>query len=363
VLVHEFAHAVRRDPLVGFVQRLAAIVYWPYPPVHFLNRRLAVAREEVCDNYVLREGDAPSYAETLLAISQRFFSKPARPAALGLFHPYRRLERRVAELLDPRRNVMVRTHRVASAILAAMFATAVIVVACTRLLHAEPPALPAPPVDPIKQTSDTVKLNIIQRLDVLQIRVMGTLPDQPIDGYYLVEPSGQIALGPAYGRVDVSGMTCEQAESNIVQYLKKIVTNPAIQVALAKRKWPWREAVLPKMPYKIGIFDILQVRVLGTLVDQPIDSYFLVESTGTLALGPAYGRVQVKGLTLDEAESAIQKKLEEVLLKPEVQVTFAGWQSENDSLLNGRAARDGRYHEGPPARSRNEKPPRITTPR
>ena len=29
VLLHEFAHALCRDPLVGFVQRLAATIYWP----------------------------------------------------------------------------------------------------------------------------------------------------------------------------------------------------------------------------------------------------------------------------------------------------------------------------------------------
>jgi len=41
---------------------------------------------------------------------------------------------------------MVRTHRVALAVLAAVFSTAVIIVACTRLLQAEPPAAPASPV-------------------------------------------------------------------------------------------------------------------------------------------------------------------------------------------------------------------------
>jgi beta-lactamase regulating signal transducer with metallopeptidase domain/protein involved in polysaccharide export with SLBB domain len=800
VLVHEFAHALRRDPLVGFVQRLAAIVYWPYPLVHFLNRRLAWAREEVCDNYVLRQGDAPSYVETLLAISQTFFSKPSRPIALGLFHPYGKLEQRVAELLDPRRNVMVRMHRVALAVLTVMFSAAVVVVAGTRLLHAEPAALPAAPAErtpsgerpvankPVKQYSDVAtidclalaeregtfqasaaymirpvsgadatmtkvaisfacektspgaksfhvvaqdrqgkiyepvaesgamsqgakapvimimaeyslprsniarlivqqlresdsqskpgtpatskpsiqrrvvnklvrdfpektdlstpesalvachraeaakdakavaklswlarsrreldelpymlkqlaaareydgrnlfeaevvevvtyrddlagvvvhfksskgvdndfrgcryfgringqwknlsegglitgggdsdyfeknkdqlwqfftevrddviagrtspvfrvaapggyyvfgpviertihsmdekhgrfldletgklvaaphpeslnklsmreqaawqkkwaaengadlwswedfllgmelaafpmpgisdldevgsphdlrfvdcvekatpamlragkelpatfcfktregtkgvlqivgfeqsknapprrlsikirykllevhptvqasasgrppdaSLNTIQPLDVLTIRAVGTVRGQPIDGFYLVEPDGKVALGPGYGRVNVNGLTWEQAEKGIVQHLKTILTSPEVQVSLARRGvGPWREAVLPKTPYKIGVFDVLSVCVVGTLPDQPIDGFFLVESTGTVALGPVYGRVQVKGLTPEEAERAIQKKLAEVLSKPEVQVTLS----------------------------------------
>jgi protein involved in polysaccharide export with SLBB domain len=36
----------------------------------------------------------------------------------------------------------------------------------------------------------------------------------------------------------------------------------------------------------------------------------------------------VKGLTVEAAEKAIQKKLREVLQKPEVQVTFAGWKDD-----------------------------------
>ena len=45
----------------------------------------------------------------------------------------------------------------------------------------------------------------------------------------------------------------------------------------------------------------------------------------------------MNGLTLEAAEKAIQKTLEEVLQKPQVQATFAGWQRENDPLLVERA--------------------------
>jgi beta-lactamase regulating signal transducer with metallopeptidase domain len=57
VLVHECAHVIRRDPLVGLLQRLAELFFWPHPLVYFMNRRLSQAREEVCDNHVLRAGD------------------------------------------------------------------------------------------------------------------------------------------------------------------------------------------------------------------------------------------------------------------------------------------------------------------
>jgi galactose mutarotase-like enzyme len=56
VLIHECAHVLRRDTLVGVLPRLAAALYWPHPLVHHMNSQLARAREEVCDNFVLRSG-------------------------------------------------------------------------------------------------------------------------------------------------------------------------------------------------------------------------------------------------------------------------------------------------------------------
>ena len=80
--------------------------------------------------------------------------------------------------------------------------------------------------------------------------------------------------------------------------------------------------MFPTLPYTISPGDVLGVSVAGTLLDLPIDGYFLVEAAGTIPLGPAYGRAEVKGLTLEAAEKAIHKKLERVLQKPRVQVAL-----------------------------------------
>lgn len=229
VLIHEFAHALRHDPLVGCLQCLAAILYWPYPPVHFLNRKLAWAREELCDDYVLRQGDAACYAETLLAVSQTLSGR-VQPAALGLLHPRGKLERRVAGLLDERRTVMVHVHRLTMAALAGLFIMAIVVVAGTRLAGADAtenstpqdaPTEHASPTKPAKVPAAASQANRLEPFDVLQIRVIGTIMDQPIDGFFLVELDGRVALGPCYGRVNVKGLTPVQAEDKITQARKR----------------------------------------------------------------------------------------------------------------------------------------------
>jgi beta-lactamase regulating signal transducer with metallopeptidase domain len=109
ILVHECAHILRGDTWVGLLQRFAGIVYWPHPLVHYLNGQLARAREEVCDNHVIRFADRCGYARTLVALTESCRPAGMSSPALGFLDARWSLADRVAGLLDPRRIPMTRT--------------------------------------------------------------------------------------------------------------------------------------------------------------------------------------------------------------------------------------------------------------
>ena len=81
--------------------------------------------------------------------------------------------------------------------------------------------------------------------------------------------------------------------------------------------------VVPKPPFRVQSFDVLQVTVEGTLIDQPINGLLAVEPGGMIDLGPAYGKVAVGGLSLDEAQDAVFRHLKRVLREPQVSLTLA----------------------------------------
>jgi beta-lactamase regulating signal transducer with metallopeptidase domain len=118
-LAHECAHALRRDTRIALMQQLVAALYWLHPLVHVLNRQLARAREETCDNVVLSGTTAADYARTLLSLSQTMHSARGRIAVVQMFDKRWRLAHRVEGLLNTRRIVMTRMNRRAVALLAA----------------------------------------------------------------------------------------------------------------------------------------------------------------------------------------------------------------------------------------------------
>ncbi len=138
----------------------------------------------------------------------------------------------------------------------------------------------------------------VEVFDVLQIQVTNTLPDQPINGYYLVEGEGTVNLGPAYGKLRVVGMTVDQVQQVIQQQLKQVLVQPEVSVQLA--------------------------RTSGT---QPISGTYLVAPDGTINLRQ-YGAVHLAGKTVAEARVAVQEHLAQYFDNPEVSIEVVGYNSK-----------------------------------
>ena len=146
VLVHEMAHIARGDFFVGVLQAIARAVFWPIPVVHLLNRDLARAREEVCDNYVLAGRDVVSYGETLLRFAELAQGARPIPAVVGMLHWRGELEGRIAGLIHKRRSMVTKTS---APVTTAMFVLVLAgtVTACSTSVFANP----SQPADDIGQ--------------------------------------------------------------------------------------------------------------------------------------------------------------------------------------------------------------------
>jgi beta-lactamase regulating signal transducer with metallopeptidase domain len=145
VLVHEMAHLKRGDQRMVLLQELAAALYWPILSLHLLNRELQRAREEVCDNVVLAGRDALRYGETLLHIAEVLVKGRRMRAVAGIFGGPGKLERRIAGLIDPRRNLGTTTGRKAACAVMLLFLALGVIASATRFIRPAGVA-PAPPV-------------------------------------------------------------------------------------------------------------------------------------------------------------------------------------------------------------------------
>jgi protein involved in polysaccharide export with SLBB domain len=154
-----------------------------------------------------------------------------------------------------------------------------------------------------------------------------------LGGNYRVEDEGTINFGPAYGRVRVNGLTLEAAEAAVRERLSRFFDKPIVQVTLPVCRRPepdcLRDTARPKAPYTIKPGDLLHF-VVGYSNGQPppaltVPDNLAVEPGGTLALGAALGRVKVEGMSLEDAQKAIERRLQEVSQGAVVYVTPAGW--------------------------------------
>jgi beta-lactamase regulating signal transducer with metallopeptidase domain len=135
ILLHEGAHIARRDPWVLAAQQVAATLYWWHPGVHALNRQIRQAREEVCDNYVLKHSRPEDYAELLLSLAEACRTPHFALSLLGLFSMRWRLEDRISGLLHPKRETVTRAKRGHVAALTVAIVTPCLLIGGIGLIH------------------------------------------------------------------------------------------------------------------------------------------------------------------------------------------------------------------------------------
>jgi polysaccharide export outer membrane protein len=81
--------------------------------------------------------------------------------------------------------------------------------------------------------------------------------------------------------------------------------------------------VVPKPPYRVQPLDALYIQGAPTPPDMPLKGAYGVEPDGRINLGIPYGVVQVAGMTIAEAQDAIQKQVLIQLKDIKVQVSLA----------------------------------------
>ena len=81
--------------------------------------------------------------------------------------------------------------------------------------------------------------------------------------------------------------------------------------------------LVPKSPYTIQPFDVLEIIAPGSNPDFPLADFFQVEPNGNVNLGALYGTVKIAGKTVREAQDAIVRELAGELTVPQVSVSLA----------------------------------------
>ncbi|HJZ90560.1 MAG TPA: hypothetical protein VKE40_06775, partial [Gemmataceae bacterium] len=160
--------------------------------------------EEVCDNVVLAGRDAIGYGRTLLHVAELLVEARPVGAAVGILGGPGKLERRIAGLLDPRRNTMTATGRTAAFAVMFLFLAGATIASATRFAAS---ALADQPVPAAQKPQSAVDPEDPKFAGHFSGRVHG--PDgKPLSGaqVFIVPSRGaNKEAGPVRTRTDADG--------------------------------------------------------------------------------------------------------------------------------------------------------------
>jgi uncharacterized protein (TIGR03435 family) len=110
VLLHEASHIQRRDNLTGAVHMIVETMFWFYPPVWWIGKRLIHEREQACDEAVVGlMGNPEAYASGILNVCRLYMeSRLASSPGVGGSNLRKRIEgimanHKIEELNKPKR--------------------------------------------------------------------------------------------------------------------------------------------------------------------------------------------------------------------------------------------------------------------
>lgn len=103
VLEHEVAHIVAKDLEWKLLGRLANMVLWMQPLTWIINRKMADASEEICDQRVLATGvSGQKYAKALLSVRDEAMQVRVPSLVIGAMSRKSTLVKRLRAILDER---------------------------------------------------------------------------------------------------------------------------------------------------------------------------------------------------------------------------------------------------------------------
>ena len=138
----------------------------------------------------------------------------------------------------------------------------------------------------------------LSSFDVAFISVEGTPVERPVQGQFPIEPGGQLNLGYDYGKVQVGGLTIDEARQRVATHLEHFIREPVVFMTLS------------------------EIRGM-----QDIQGEHLVAPDGKVNLG-TYGRVRVVGMTMEQARAAVEQHLSAQLENPQISLDVFGYNSK-----------------------------------